>query len=149
MKTILILISLCLASTAFADGRTCGLHAHKKSDCDVVRVLTRCDVEKYRLHKRIAELEAEVKELKGRRLAPVVYRQVVVKEVEKKVIKHNILSLYMARDIANTNTTATSATVQTAYEPGLKYQYQFKFGFVPEVGVDVKGGFLMGLGYEF
>ena len=78
---------------------------------------------------------------------------VVEKEVEKKVIKHHIISVYMVRDVNSTSnstqgSTAT-ATTETKYQPGIQYQYQFNFGLVPEVGINIKGNPMFGLGYEF
>jgi hypothetical protein len=144
-----------LTSVAYADEKSCSVNAKPGSDCEVVRTLTRCDVDKSTLRKKIYELEKKVKELQAKLEEPremVVVQQAVYKEPEK-IIKHSILGLYTTRDISGTNTTqqgnSAAAVVQTMFEPGIKYQYQLNFGLVPEIGINVKGNPLFGLGFEF
>ena len=162
MKKLIVLMAMFSCVGALADN-SCPLHAKSKSDCDVVKVVTRCDVEKYRLQKQIAVLEQRIKELQA--TPRVVQSSYVSREkyvdrivekkvyVEKKVVKHSILSLYLTRDVSGTSVSQSgntaTADVQTKYEPGIKYQYQFGFGLVPEVGINVKGNPMFGLGWEF
>jgi len=157
MKSVFLIGLLLVASVSRADEtHSCKLHPKKGSECDVVKVWTRCDVEKQKLRNRIVQLERRVKELESQKTTNTVIEKTVVTKkvvVEKEVIKHHILGLYAARDVSSagvnqSNGTATG-TVQTAYEPGLKYQYQFNFGLVPEVGINIKGNPMVGLGFEF
>lgn len=162
MKSVFLMIGLLFVTVAHADeSRSCG--TKPKSDCDVVRVLTRCDVDKIALRRKIAVLEQRIKELEAQ--PKVVQSAYVSREkyvdrivekrvvVEKKVVKHNILSLYAVRDVSGSSVSqqgnTATATVQTKYEPGIKYQYQFGFGLVPEIGIDAKANALIGLGWEF
>lgn len=154
-KLVVLLGVLCIPTIAIA-GTPCDNGASKGSECEVVKVYTRCDIEKQTLRRRIALLERRVKELEAKTAiqTTVVYKEKrVTRVVEKDVIKHHILSVYAARDVSGTSvstsgTTAT-ATVQTAYQPGIKYQYQFTFGLVPEIGINMKGNPMVGLGFEF
>jgi hypothetical protein len=155
MKSVFLMgmLAMVLTAQAKAEEKSC----QKNSDCEVVRVYTKCDVDKQKLRNKIAELEKRVKELEARKQRVVtveVYKERVVRvEKEKEVIKHNLLGLYMAKDAYGGSTSqqngSASANVTTAYLPGIKYQYEFGFGLVPEVGINVKGDPLVGLGFEF
>jgi hypothetical protein len=168
MKKLMTLISLLCVTTVYAS--PCDNGAPKGSECEVIRVLTRCDVEKQALRRKIVLLEKRAKELlaeneklRGMRAHDLaVYRSVVSKSYsrntiheveEKQVVKHSIISLYTVRDVTNVGTSTSggvaTATVQTNFQPGIKYQYQFSFGLVPEIGIDIKGNPLFGLGFEF
>lgn len=150
------LLGLALFNVAHADERTCNLDTKPGSDCEVVKTLTRCDVSKMALKRKIYELEKKVKELEAKsekRVEPVIIHEVRYRDFERRTIKHNILSLYTTRDISGISTNqqgaSSSAVVQTMFEPGIKYQYEFNFGLVPEVGINVNGNPLFGLGFEF
>ena len=149
-KAIFMLTLFAGCGVAHADDSCNTDKADKGSECEIVKTYTRCDVEKQKLRNKIAELERQVKELKDRKpLEAAVVTSVETETVDVETIKHNILSIYMARDIENASSNGNTATVQTAYEPGIKYQYQFDFGLVPEVGINVKGNPMFGLGWEF
>ena len=135
----------------------------KGSECEVVSVVTRCDVEKQTLKRKIARLEKRIRELESQKnLVQTVYvpRTVYVdrhlvyqRTIEKEVVRHNIVSFYLARDLSgytnSQNNGVSSASVQSSFEPGIKYQYQFNFGLVPELGINIKGNPLFGLGFGF
>ncbi len=151
MKSVIFLmVSLGLISVGHT-GESCGV-AKKGSDCEVVKVLTRCDVDKQALRHRIAVLEKRIKELEGKPIPVITQYRFRDRVTEKQVIKHSILSLYMARDVSSVNVSQQgggTATVQTSFLPGIKYQYQFNFGLVPEVGINTNGNPIFGLGFEF
>ena len=161
MKYLIVVLLTLFSMVSFADDQpTC----KPGRDCEIVKVLTRCDVDKqklrdeiYALKKRNQKLEEENAKLMNSTTTATLENNTIVIEkkeiVEREVIKHNILALYAAPDISNVSTsqnaTTATATAQTSYEPGLKYQYEFGFGLVPELGINVKGSLLFGLGYEF
>ena len=154
MKSVFLILIGLFSVNAFA---SCPAEA-TGYDCQVVKVLTRCDVEKAALRRKIYALEKKVKELEAKQVvqAKTVYiykEKVVEKHVVETKVKHSILSLYTTRDVISSGSyqqgNTTTAVVHTGYEPGIKYQYQFNFGLVPEVGVNLKGNPLFGLGFEF
>jgi len=143
------LLFLFLASSAFADNK-CNIRRGPEArptggDCEVVKVWTRCDVDKAALRHKIAVLEKRVKELEAKQ--DVVHY--IYKYETKTVVKHNLLSVYAVRDITHIGVDGSTAYVDTAYEPGLKYGYMFDSGVTPEIGIDVKGHALFGLGLAF
>ena len=161
MKYVCCLIIL-FASVCYADeldvrklAASCAVGDNKGTDCEIVKVLTRCDVDKQALRNKIALLERKVKQLEAMQQPTELHQYtdhfITTKVIEEKeVIKHNILGLYMARDYFKTESNNSGGTtLETAYLPGIKYQYQFGFGLVPEIGINTKAHVLFGLGWEF
>lgn len=153
MKSVFLVSLLIVSANVEASESSCQVHK-KSSDCEVVRTVTRCDVDKQVLRNKIAKLEKKVEELQEQvnknlaRTDTIVYRtRVVDREVEKTVVKHSILALYTTRDVTNFNT--ATGNLESKYVLGVKYQYQFSFGLVPEVGIDIRGTPILGLGFEF
>jgi hypothetical protein len=153
---IIILIHVLAASIAFAeDAPTC----KNGSDCEVVKVLTRCDVSKQELRNKIAKLERELKELKAQEKTVLVKETVKERVIEKTKIKKHIVSVIAHNDVQSISSTKDStgpeysaeAKVETGYVPAITYQYQFDMGLTPLIGVDVKKDpkLIIGLGYEF
>jgi hypothetical protein len=146
----------------------------KNRDCEVVRVLTRCDVEKQKLRNMIAVLERELKNSKDtnyqlserlktsyvrierleKETQQVVYQdRVIERKYVRTEVRHNLLSLYTSRDITGASTsyngTTATAEVDTGYIPGIMYQYQFNMGITPGIGVNTSGHPSFYLGYGF
>lgn len=170
--TIILLIFGLSHATAFAETqkekrqRYCD-DSMTGTDCEVVKVLTRCDVEKYKLQQRIDKLQKELKELEVRKERieiretvvekPVYVEKVVEKRVTKTRIKHHILSVFghpaatssSSSSSHSAHTSTATGRVDTEYVPGLMYQYQFNFGLVPMVGIDTEKQLIFGAGFEF
>lgn len=153
MKSVFLIGLIIVSANVEAAESSC--HVHKKgSDCEVVRTVTRCDVDKQALRNKIAKLEKKVKELQEQvdrnlvKTDTIVYKtRVVEREVERTVVKHSILSLYTTRDATNFNT--ATGNLESKYVPGVKYQYSFSFGLTPELGINTKGDPLLGVGFQF
>lgn len=158
MKYI-ITIALLFSCVSYADdiefrklaAEACAVGNNKGTDCEIVKVLTRCDVDKQALRNKIVALQRRIKELEAMPSELHTYEdRFTITEVDKEVRPHHIVSLYMARDYFKTEpNNAGGTTLETAYQPGIKYQYQFNMGLVPEIGINTKAHVLFGLGWEF
>jgi hypothetical protein len=166
MKT-LILITL-ISLNVYA-GQACDVGR----DCEVVKVVTRCDVDKQALRNKIHKLEEELAKQKEKYNAlyyqekQVVEKEVVKTEVvyqdrvkikERKVVdnKHHTLSLMAINTVtgvsASTSGNTASAQANTGYSPGAMYQYRFDAGFTPAIGVSFSNSqtnLFGGLGWSF
>ena len=162
---VILLVNLAQASEV----NSCSIHK-RRSDCEVVRVVTRCDVDKQRLRSKISFLEKRVQELEAtlrvvqlakpseRIVEKFIYidrtvQQTAPSSIEKKSDYHSILSLYTTQDVtgitASSNGSSSTATVQQSFVPGIKYQYIFDFGLVPEIGINTNLNPIFGLGWKF
>jgi hypothetical protein len=157
MKYLLILM---FTSNVFANGQYCDRTVSPNSDCEVVKTLTRCDVDKQKLRNKIYALEKRIKELESRPREVVEYpypvEKIVEKTIVKKVIKKHIVSVITSRDVEKINAYQTSSTtataqVETGYVPAVTYQYQFDMGLTPLIGASFgsKVRPVLGLGFEF
>lgn len=168
IRLLLIGILVLVATNVRADEKTpCDLAKDKGADCKVVRVLTKCDLDKYKLQRRIEKLQKELKELESRKETveiretvvekPVYVEKIVEKKVTKTKIKHHIISIFghpaatssSSSSSSSPGTTTATGKVETEYIPGLMYQYQFNFGLVPMIGIDTEKQLIFGVGFEF
>lgn len=163
---LVVLAALFLGNKANAE-TACDLEKNKGADCKVVKVLTKCDMDKYKLQKRIEKLQRELRELETREKTvevretvvekPVYIEKVVEKKVTKTKIKHHIVSAFGhpaatssgSSSSSSPGTSSATGRVDTEYVPGLMYQYQFNFGLVPLIGIDTERQLIFGLGFEF
>lgn len=168
MRSLILIIAL-FAAPIHAEETACDLAKNKGADCKVVKVLTKCDVDKYKLQRRIEKLQKELKELESRKETvevretvvekPVYIEKIVEKQVTKTKtrIKHHIVSIFghpaatssSSSSSSSPGTTTATGRVETQYVPGLMYQYQFNFGLVPMLGIDTERQLIFGVGFEF
>ena len=105
---------------------------------------------------KLIMLERQVQILKKKLTLQEKYNEVEYIYIEKEIEvnnKHQILSLYGVSDVTDTsvfnNNNKVTARTETAYIPGISYQYQFDSNFVPLIGINTNSHILFGLGYRF
>lgn len=163
--TIILLVGLMLVDAKA--GTKCPIEGTGK-DCEVVRVVTRCDVDKQKLRSKILKLEKQLAELENKAPEVKIVDKIVVKDrvvVKEKIvtqmkvvtkIKHHIINLLVldgvkSIDAYKLNSNTAKAEVETGPVLGLTYQYQFDSGITPLIGASFgyEPKLILGLGYEF
>jgi hypothetical protein len=162
---IILLVALVLVDAKA--GTKCPIEGTGK-DCEVVRVVTRCDVDKQKLRSKILKLEKQLAELENKAPEVKIVDRIVVKDrvvVKEKIvtqtktvtkIKRHILNLLVldgvkSIDAYKLNSNTAKAEVETGPVLGVSYQFQFDSGIVPLVGASFgyEPKLMLGLGYEF
>lgn len=160
MKNVIVLMIFSMSNLALAEQRRYCDASGTNRDCEVVKVLTRCDMAKYKLNQRIEKLQKELETKKEKIIVvdkPVYVKSVFEKHVTKTRIKHHIVSIFghpaatssQSSSSHSVHSATANGRVDTEYVPGLMYQYQFNFGLVPMVGVDTEKQLIFGAGFEF
>ena len=162
---VILLVGLMLVDAKA--GTKCPIEGTGK-DCEVVRVVTRCDVDKQKLRSKIIKLEKQLAELENKAPEVKIVDKIVVKDrvvVKEKIItqtktvtktKHHIINLLVldgvkSIDAYKLNSNTAKAEVETGPVLGVLYQYQFDIGFVLPIGASFgyEPKLILGLGYEF